>query len=53
MYPQRSGGFDPKAEMYRLPPEAVGRYAEQDAGMTLRLWERLKIELDKQDLWNI
>ena len=46
-------GFDPKAEMYRLPPEAVGRYAEQDAGMTLRLWERLKIELDKQDLWNI
>ena len=46
-------GFDPKAEMYRLPPESVGRYAEQDAGMTLRLWERLKIELDKQDLWNI
>ena len=46
-------GFDPKAEMYRLPPEFVGQYAEQDAGMTLRLWERLKIELDKQDLWNI
>ena len=21
--------------------------------MTLRLWERLKIELEKQDLWNI
>ena len=46
-------GFDPKAEMYKLPPEFVGRYAEQDAGMTLRLWERLKIELDQQDLWNI
>jgi DNA polymerase I-like protein with 3'-5' exonuclease and polymerase domains len=46
-------GLDPKAEMYVLPPEFVGRYAEQDAGMTLRLWERLKIELDKQDLWNI
>jgi len=46
-------GFDPKAEMYKLPPEFVGRYAEQDAGMTLRLWERLKIELEKQDLWNI
>ncbi len=46
-------GFDPKAEMYRLPPQFVGRYAEQDAGMTLRLWERLKIELEKQDLWNI
>jgi DNA polymerase I-like protein with 3'-5' exonuclease and polymerase domains len=31
----------------------VGRYAEQDAGMTLRLWERLKIDLKEQDLWNI
>ena len=46
-------GYDPKAEMYKLPPEFVGRYAEQDAGMTLRLWERLKIELEQQDLWNI
>ena len=46
-------GLDPKAEMYKLPPEFVGRYAEQDAGMTLRLWERLKIELDNQDLWSI
>ena len=33
--------------MYKLPPEFVGRYAEQDAGMTLRLWERLKIETRK------
>ena len=46
-------GLDPKAEMWRLPPEFVGRYAEQDAGMTMRLWERLKVDLDKQDLWNI
>jgi len=46
-------GLDPKAEMYKLPPEFVGRYAEQDAGMTLRLWNRLKTELDGQDLWNI
>ena len=46
-------GYDPKAEMYKLPPEFVGRYAEQDAGMTLRLWERLKIELQQQDLWSI
>ena len=46
-------GLDPKAEMYKLPPEFVGRYAEQDAGMTLRLWERLKVELENQDLWNI
>ena len=46
-------GLDPKAEMYKLPPEFVGRYAEQDAGMTLRLWDRLKIELNEQDLWGI
>jgi DNA polymerase I-like protein with 3'-5' exonuclease and polymerase domains len=41
-------GLDPKAEMYKLPPVFVGRYAEQDAGMTLRLWERLKIDLKEQ-----
>ena len=46
-------GLDPKAEMYKLPPVFVGRYAEQDAGMTLRLWERLKLELDSNDLWSI
>jgi DNA polymerase I-like protein with 3'-5' exonuclease and polymerase domains len=46
-------GLDPKAEMYKLPPTFVGRYAEQDAGMTLRLWERLKVELKEHDLWNI
>jgi DNA polymerase I-like protein with 3'-5' exonuclease and polymerase domains len=46
-------GLDPKAEMYKLPPVFVGRYAEQDAGMTLRLWERLKLEIEEHDLWNI
>ena len=46
-------GFDPKSEMWRLPPGYVGGYAEQDAVMTLRLWERLRIELDKQELWGI
>ena len=46
-------GLDPKAEMWKLPPKFVGKYAEQDAVMTLKLWDRLKIELDKQDLWGI
>ena len=46
-------GIDPKAEMWRLPPKYVGLYAEQDAAMTLRLWERLKVEIEKLDLWNI
>ena len=49
----RDWGFDPKSEMWRLPPMDVGPYAEQDALMTLKLWERLKIEVEKQDLWAI
>ena len=43
----RDWGFDPKSEMWRLPPMDVGPYAEQDALMTLKLWERLKIEVEK------
>jgi DNA polymerase I-like protein with 3'-5' exonuclease and polymerase domains len=39
--------------MWKLPPKYVGLYAEQDAAMTLRLWERLKIEIEGLDLWNI
>ena len=35
-------GVDPKADMHVLPPAKVGAYAEQDAVMTLKLWERLK-----------
>lgn len=46
-------GIDPKAEMYKLPPKFVGTYAEQDAVMTLKLWEFYRSELEKQDLWNI
>ena len=46
-------GIDPKAEMWQLPPKYVGAYAEQDAVATLKLWEALKIQLEKQDLWAI
>ena len=31
-------GVDPKSEMWRLPPRYVGAYAEQDASITLKLW---------------
>jgi DNA polymerase I-like protein with 3'-5' exonuclease and polymerase domains len=31
-------GIDPKAEMWKLPAEHVGFYAEQDARLTLKLW---------------
>lgn len=46
-------GVDAKAEMWRLPARFVGPYAEQDARMTFKLWERLKIEISKQDLHSI
>jgi DNA polymerase I-like protein with 3'-5' exonuclease and polymerase domains len=35
-------GLDPKSEMYKLPAHFVGRYAEQDAALTLRLWIHLR-----------
>jgi len=38
-------GINPKAEMYKLPSKYVGPYGEQDAALTLRLWEKLKVEL--------
>ena len=46
-------GIDPKADMWKLPPKFVGAYAEQDALMTLKLWERLGIEISSQDLNHI
>ena len=46
-------GIDPKGEMWRLPPKYVGSYAEQDAALTLRLYERLSIEIVKQELSHI
>jgi DNA polymerase I-like protein with 3'-5' exonuclease and polymerase domains len=46
-------GIDPKADMWRLPASYVGAYAEQDAFMTLKLWDRLKTEISSQDLTHI
>ena len=46
-------GVDAKAEMYKLPAMYVGPYAEQDADLTLRLWQYFKIELVKQELSSI
>ena len=46
-------GVDAKGEMYKLPAMYVGPYAEQDADLTLRLWQFFKIELIKQELSSI
>jgi len=48
-----SFGLDPKGEMWRLPAKYVGDYAEQDAALTLRLWERLRTLINEQDLHHI
>ena len=49
----KSWGVDPKAEMYKLPAIYVGEYAEQDATITLDLWQELKKEILHQDLESI
>ena len=46
-------GVDPKAEMWKLPAEHVGFYAEQDARITYRLWQVFKHEMHKQNLTTI
>ena len=45
--------LDPKSEMYKLPAIYVGDYAEQDAYLTLRLWQALKVELHREDCESI
>tara|TARA_R110000850_G_scaffold231328_1_gene356245 strand:- start:18605 stop:20479 length:1875 start_codon:yes stop_codon:yes gene_type:complete len=46
-------GVNPKSEMYRLPPEYVGTYAEQDADLTYRLWGTLKQLIHKENIHDI
>ena len=46
-------GVDPKGEMWKLPAEHVGFYAEQDARLTLMLWQRFKVEIQNQSLGTI
>ena len=49
----REWGVNAKAEMWKLPAMYVGPYAEQDADLTLRLWNYFKVELIKQELSSI
>ena len=46
-------GVNAKSEMWKLPAMYVGPYAEQDADLTLRLWNYFKVELIKQELSSI
>jgi len=46
-------GLDAKKDMWRLPALFVGQYAERDAESTLKLWQRLKVELLNQELMDV
>ena len=46
-------GIDAKSEMYKLPAMYVGEYAEQDAELTLKLWQEMKKEIMSQDIEDI
>ena len=46
-------GVDAKSEMYKLPASFVGAYAEQDAALTLRLWNHFQVLIVKEDIADI
>ena len=49
-------GLDAKADMWQLPAQEVGAYAEKDAELTFKLWQHVKklmIEQDLQDIFNL
>ena len=46
-------GIDHKAEMYKLPAMYVGEYAEQDAVLTLKLWQEMKKQIEHEDVQSI
>lgn len=46
-------GIDHKAEMYKLPAMYVGEYAEQDADLTLKLWQEMKKQMYHEDVEDI
>ena len=48
-----SFGVHPKKELWKLPAMFVGEYAEQDAALTLRLWQHFKLLLRKEELESI
>lgn len=48
-----SMGLDPKSQMHMLPAHFVGRYAEQDAALTLRLWSHFKGIIEYESLTSI
>ena len=48
-----SFGVNAKSEMWKLPAHFVGQYAEQDAALTLKLWQHFKGLILKEDVADI
>jgi len=49
-------GLDAKKDMWQLPAQEVGAYAEKDAELTFKLWQHVKkllIEEDCQSIFNL
>ena len=46
-------GFKAIENMHLVPVEYVGVYAEQDTKLTYKLWEFLRVEIQKQGLTDV
>ena len=46
-------GVHPKKELWKLPAMYVGDYAEQDAALTLKLWQYFKIKMRQDEVESI
>lgn len=46
-------GVDAKSEMFKLPASFVGAYAEQDAALTLRLWNHFQSLIVQEDIADV
>ena len=46
-------GSDPKGEMWRMPANFVGEYAEKDAVLTLELWKYFKVQIEHENLTTV
>lgn len=46
-------GVDPKSDLWQLPAEAVGAYAEQDVRLPLKLLRIQEREIERQGLWDL
>ena len=46
-------GVHPKKELWKLPAMYVGDYAEQDAALTLELWQHFKVKMRQHEVESI